>query len=185
MAIFTDNYNLKKPEDTDFFDIADMNGNSDIIDTVLMDFEERISNNTSNEAIEEIEKSVAIHRLGIMGEKSGVYKDVNMLKALANNVNTYEDFYGLQYILDGLIESEEHIGQFLKEICQSEDTSFDTLSTIDDVISNSSTMNIVISNDKTKKLFYSSKKAMEKAFEVPETVTKILADTDFYERLSI
>lgn len=183
MAIFTDNYNLKKPEDTDFFDIADMNGNSDIIDTVLMNFEERLSDNASNETIEAIDKNVAIHRLGIMGEKSGVYKDVNMLKALAGNVNTYEDFYGLYYILDGLIESGEHIGKFLKDISKSGDTSFDTLSTIDNVVSNSQAMTIVISNDKTKKLFYSSKKAMEKAMEVSDTVTKILADTYFFQRI--
>lgn len=183
MAIFTDNYNLKKPEDTDFFDIADMNGNSDIIDTVLADFEKRLSDNASNEAIEAIDKNVAIHRLGIMGEKSGVYKDVNMLKSLADNVNTYEDFYGLYYILDGLIESGEHIGKFLKNISQSGDTSFDTLSTIDNVVSNSQAMDIIISKDKTKKLFYSSKKAMEKASEVSDATTKILADTYFFERL--
>lgn len=183
MAIFTDNYNLKKPEDTDFFDIADMNGNSDIIDTVLMDFEERLSDNASKDAIEAIDKNVAIHRLGIMGEKSGVYKNINMLKSLAEIENTYNDFYGLIYILDGLIESGEHIGKFLKNISQSGDTSFDTLSTIDNVISNSQAMDIIISKDKTKKLFYSSKKAMEKASEVSDTTTKILADTYFFERL--
>ncbi len=183
MAIFTDNYNLKKPEDTDFFDIADMNGNSDIIDTVLMDFEERLSDNASKDAIEAIDKNVAIHRLGIMGEKSGVYKNINMLKSLAEIENTYNDFYGLIYILDGLIESGEHIGKFLKNISQSGDTSFDTLSTIDNVISNSQAMDIIISKDKTKKLFYSSKKAMEKASEVSDATTKILADTYFFERL--
>lgn len=183
MAIFTDNYNLKKPEDTDFFDIADMNGNSDIIDTVLMDFEERLSDNASKDAIEAIDKNVAIHRLGIMGEKSGVYKNINMLKSLAEIENTYNDFYGLIYILDGLIESGEHIGKFLKNISQSGDTSFDTLSTIDNVVSNSQAMDIIISKDKTKKLFYSSKKAMEKASEVSDATTKILADTYFFERL--
>lgn len=35
MADYTPNYNLKKPEQTDLYNIADHNGNSDIIDTAL------------------------------------------------------------------------------------------------------------------------------------------------------
>ena len=37
MADYTPNYNLKKPEQTDLYNIADHNGNSDIIDTALSD----------------------------------------------------------------------------------------------------------------------------------------------------
>ncbi len=183
MATFTDNYNLKKPEESDFFDIEDMNGNSDIIDTVLMDFEERLSDNASKEAIESIDKSVAIHRLGIMGEKSGIYRNIDMLKNLSEIEHTYYDFYGLMHILDGIIELEEHVGSFLKKVSSSGDTSFDTLSTIDNVVSNAQAMNIIISNDKTKKLFYSSRIAMEKASEISSAVTKILSDSYFFERL--
>lgn len=35
MATYTTNYNLKKPADSDFINIADLNGNADIIDTEL------------------------------------------------------------------------------------------------------------------------------------------------------
>ena len=35
MATYTTNYNLKKPADSDFINIADLNGNSDIIDEEL------------------------------------------------------------------------------------------------------------------------------------------------------
>lgn len=35
MATTTTNYNLKKPAETDFYDIADSNGNMDIIDAEL------------------------------------------------------------------------------------------------------------------------------------------------------
>ena len=35
MATYTPNYNLKKPAQTDFYDVDDFNGNADIIDTVL------------------------------------------------------------------------------------------------------------------------------------------------------
>lgn len=35
MADYTTNYNLKKPADTDFYNIADFNGNADIVDTAL------------------------------------------------------------------------------------------------------------------------------------------------------
>lgn len=35
MATYTTNYNLKKPADSDFINVADLNGNADIIDTEL------------------------------------------------------------------------------------------------------------------------------------------------------
>ena len=35
MATYTTNYNLKKPADSDFINIADLNGNADIIDEEL------------------------------------------------------------------------------------------------------------------------------------------------------
>lgn len=35
MATYTTNYNLKKPEGTDFYNIADFNGNADILDAAL------------------------------------------------------------------------------------------------------------------------------------------------------
>ena len=34
MATYTTNYNLKKPASSDTVDIADINGNMDIIDTI-------------------------------------------------------------------------------------------------------------------------------------------------------
>ena len=34
MATNTPNYNLKKPASTDFYNIADFNGNADIIDAL-------------------------------------------------------------------------------------------------------------------------------------------------------
>lgn len=38
MATYTTNYNLKKPAPEDFYDIADFNGNADIIDAVMKTF---------------------------------------------------------------------------------------------------------------------------------------------------
>lgn len=35
MAGFTENYHLKKPEDAEYYDVADFNGNMDIIDEAL------------------------------------------------------------------------------------------------------------------------------------------------------
>lgn len=35
MADYTTNYNLKKPADTDFYNVADFNSNADIVDTAL------------------------------------------------------------------------------------------------------------------------------------------------------
>lgn len=42
MASYTPNYNLKKPADSDSYDIADANGNMDIIDTQLNALNSRI-----------------------------------------------------------------------------------------------------------------------------------------------
>lgn len=51
MASYTSNYNLKKPADTDFYDVADFNGNSDIIDTALNSKLEKDLSNISGGAV--------------------------------------------------------------------------------------------------------------------------------------
>lgn len=43
MASYTPNYNLKKPAGTDVVDIADLNGNMDIIDTQLNSLNSKLS----------------------------------------------------------------------------------------------------------------------------------------------
>ena len=47
MADYTPNYNLKKPEQTDLYNIADHNGNSDIIDTALNNKADKNLNNVT------------------------------------------------------------------------------------------------------------------------------------------
>ena len=42
MADFTPNYNLKKPLRTEYYDVADANGNSDIIDGQLKAVNDRV-----------------------------------------------------------------------------------------------------------------------------------------------
>lgn len=51
MADYTSNYNLKKPADTDFYDVADFNGNADIIDTALNSKLEKDLSNISGGAV--------------------------------------------------------------------------------------------------------------------------------------
>lgn len=51
MADYTENYNLKKPDDTNFYNIQDFNGNADIIDAVLNDKLEKDFSNISSGAI--------------------------------------------------------------------------------------------------------------------------------------
>lgn len=51
MADYTSNYNLKKPADTDFYDVADFNGNADIIDTALEAKLEKDLSNISGGAV--------------------------------------------------------------------------------------------------------------------------------------
>ena len=56
MASYTPNYNLKKPADSDSYDIADHNGNMDKIDTALNTLSSNISryNATSQDALTSI-----------------------------------------------------------------------------------------------------------------------------------
>ena len=51
MADYTTNYNLKKPASTDFYNVADFNGNADIIDTALNSKLEKDLSNISGEAV--------------------------------------------------------------------------------------------------------------------------------------
>lgn len=51
MADYTTNYNLKKPANTDFYSVADFNGNADIIDTALNSKLEKDLSNISGGAV--------------------------------------------------------------------------------------------------------------------------------------
>ena len=51
MASYTPNYNLKKPADADSYDIADANGNMDLIDAALHSQNEAIANLNGSKAI--------------------------------------------------------------------------------------------------------------------------------------
>jgi hypothetical protein len=42
LADFTPNYNLKKPLRTEYYDIEDFNGNSDVLDSVIDGIEDRV-----------------------------------------------------------------------------------------------------------------------------------------------
>ena len=44
MATNTTNYNLVKPDQTDFYDVGDFNGNADIIDAQLKSINDQYTN---------------------------------------------------------------------------------------------------------------------------------------------
>lgn len=181
MATFTDYYNLKKPEDTDFFDIADMNGNSDIIDATLSDFAKQLSDSASKDIIDCIDKGVMAHRLGVFGQKSGIYKNPTFLENLAYDDNALNDAYCVNFILDGLIDSEIHMGNFFKKVTGSGDTSFDSLSDIESVISSDTAFGIIMNNEKSKKLIYASEKAFKILAENSSAISTVLADEGFFK----
>lgn len=51
MATYTPNYNLKKPADADSYDIADANGNMDIIDGTLGTLNNQIANKFTTDVL--------------------------------------------------------------------------------------------------------------------------------------
>ena len=58
MAEFTENYNLKKPDQTDFYNIDDFNNNMDIIDTKLFEAMEAGQLETTVTEIKEITEEI-------------------------------------------------------------------------------------------------------------------------------
>ena len=52
MATYTTNYNLKKPADADSYDIADANGNMDIIDGALGTLNNQMANKANNSIVQ-------------------------------------------------------------------------------------------------------------------------------------
>lgn len=68
MASYTPNYNLKKPADSDYYDIADDNGNMDKIDTAL---------NTLNSKINKLRDVETASDLNTLGETRIAYTNAN------------------------------------------------------------------------------------------------------------
>lgn len=48
MAINTTNYGLKKPDETEFYNIQDFNGNADLIDAIIYAIAQRLSTAETN-----------------------------------------------------------------------------------------------------------------------------------------
>lgn len=57
MADFTENYNLKKPADTDFYNVQDFNDNADIIDSALNNLDAKIDS-VAEDIAENISKNI-------------------------------------------------------------------------------------------------------------------------------
>ena len=54
MASFTENYQLKKPDDEDYFNIADVNGNMDMVDAELHQLAAALGNAANQPALESL-----------------------------------------------------------------------------------------------------------------------------------
>ena len=65
MASYTPNYNLKKPADADTYDIADANGNMDLIDTALHSQNEAITNLETNTNIQALTSTEGIKTIAL------------------------------------------------------------------------------------------------------------------------
>lgn len=54
MAEYTENYNLKKPTQNEFYDVGDFNGNADLIDAAMKDLEDKKVDASGGEAGESV-----------------------------------------------------------------------------------------------------------------------------------
>lgn len=80
MASYTPNYNLKKPADSDSYDIADANGNMDIIDGAL--------NTLNNQMPVEVSYNSTTNSRGNLSI-GNPNRYVTIIGAITDNVSTY------------------------------------------------------------------------------------------------
>lgn len=99
MADFTENYNLKKPADTDFYNVQDFNNNADIIDSALagkldVDSTDNLAKETSvQEVITKVNTNAKETSLQNLSNKIGNYSDEGTSSVFAkiNSIDTNVD----------------------------------------------------------------------------------------------
>ena len=88
MANYTPNYNLKKPIDSEYYDVADQNGNMDKIDTALSTLNSNIANLITTDSFTTDSATIAAGDRGVFTKsvtKTG-YTALGIIQiALANN----------------------------------------------------------------------------------------------------
>ena len=113
MADYTTNYNLKKPADTDFYNVADFNGNADIIDTALNSKLEKDLSNISGGAV-----PVANGGTGattVAGAKSnlglGNNSWVTFAKTICNSIEVVDSYPYIDFAPDSQTDFEVRIAK--------------------------------------------------------------------------
>ena len=96
MATYTNNYNLKKPAETDFYDIEDFNGNADIIDSALDDKLNSDFSNVSGGAVPIAKGGTgattadgAKNNLGLGTSNTPTFNALNLTNATVNGNKIY------------------------------------------------------------------------------------------------
>lgn len=138
------------------------------------------SESSSSKSYLSTEAALQTHHLSVLGELSSAYKDANVLNMIADYYMVYDD-YAIRYLLDGLINTGEHIGLFFKRILNSDDTAFNSLSDINSLVNDYSTFSAVINNAKGKRLIYNSKQTMKIVAEVSTPISMTFADEEFFD----
>jgi hypothetical protein len=84
MADFTENYNLKKPVDTDFYNVQDFNNNADIIDSALNNLDAKIDS-VAEDIAENISKNIEDFTEGTLSIARGG-TGTNTVAGIKNNL---------------------------------------------------------------------------------------------------
>lgn len=103
MADFTENYNLKKPADTDFYNVQDFNNNADIIDSALAS---KLDIDSTNNFAKETSVQEVITKVNTNAKETS-------LQNLSNKIGNYSDegtssvFAKLNTIQNNLSQNEK------------------------------------------------------------------------------
>ena len=91
MAEYTKNYNLKKPDEEEFYNVSDFNGNMDIMDTKIKALNDSIESGSDDEALQEVKQDIqnVDGKIGSSVDGTGTASLFGKLSSILSSLTTH------------------------------------------------------------------------------------------------